>query len=230
MARLFQKGLVAEQEARALHNEEAQAAVVAASRRQVEAAQGSLTAAKAYLVNPAIRASQGAAVQGQILQARADIAAAEAEAERARAALEEARANRRDLQVIAPFAGTVATRTAEPGEVVTAGTPIVTLVNLARCTCGRSPEGQIGRASGPAGPRGLDSIRASPSTLGDTRRSAGLVHAGEHVLPRGPGEAGGGREAGLARRRRLREAGHAGRRRDSRRGRSVGHGAHGAGR
>lgn len=147
MARLFQKELVAEQDAlRTRHNEEAQAAVVAASRRQVEAARGSLTAAKANLMNPAIRASQGAAVQGQILQARADIAAAEADAERARAMLDEARANRQDLQVIAPFAGTVATRTAEPGEVVTAGTAIVTLVNLAEVYLRAFvPEGQIGR-------------------------------------------------------------------------------------
>jgi len=147
MARLFQKGLVAEQEAqRALHNEEAQAALVAASRRQVEAAQGSLVATKANLMNPAIRASQMAAVQGQILQAQADIAGAEADAERARAMLDEARANRQDLQVIAPFAGTVATRTAEPGEVVTAGTPIVTLVNLGEVYLrGFVPEGQIGR-------------------------------------------------------------------------------------
>ena len=147
MARLFQKGLVAEQEAqRALHNEEAQAALVAASRRQVEAAQGSLVAAKANLMNPAIRASQMAAVQGQILVAQADIAAAEADAERARALLDEARANRQDLQVIAPFAGTVANRTAEPGEVVTAGTPIVTVVNLAEVYLRAFvPEGQIGR-------------------------------------------------------------------------------------
>lgn len=147
MARLFQKEMIAEQEAqRAQHAEEAQAAVVAASRRQVEAARGSLTAAKASLVNPAIRASQGAAVQGQILQARADIAAAEADAERARAMLDEARANRQDLQVIAPFHGTVATRTAEPGEVVTAGTPIVTLVNLGEVYLRAFvPEGQIGR-------------------------------------------------------------------------------------
>jgi len=147
MARLFQKGLVAEQEAqRALHNEEAQAALVAASRRQVEAAQGSLVATKANLMNPAIRASQMAAAQGQILQAQADIAGAEADAERARAMLDEARANRQDLQVIAPFAGTVATRTAEPGEVVTAGTPIVTLVNLGEVYLrGFVPEGQIGR-------------------------------------------------------------------------------------
>ncbi|HUG35841.1 MAG TPA: HlyD family efflux transporter periplasmic adaptor subunit, partial [Candidatus Limnocylindrales bacterium] len=64
----------------------------------------------------------------------------------ARALLDEARANRQDLQVIAPFAGTVATRTAEPGEVVMAGTPIVTLVNLAEVYLRAFvPEGQIGR-------------------------------------------------------------------------------------
>jgi HlyD family secretion protein len=147
MANLYKRELVAEQEAqRAQNNEEAQAAVVSASRRQVEAARGTLIAAKANLVNPAIRSSQVAAVQSQILQAQADIAAAEAEAERARAQLDEASANRKDLSVIAPFTGTVATRTAEPGEVVMAGTPIVTLVNLGEVYLRAFvPEGQIGR-------------------------------------------------------------------------------------
>ena len=147
MARLFKRELVAEQDARrAESTEEAQAAVVAAANRQVEAARGSLTTAKAMLINPAIRSSQVAAVQGQILQAQADIAAAQAEAERARASLQEARANRQDLRVVAPFAGTVATRTAEPGEVITAGTPIVSLVNLGEVYLRAFvPEGQIGR-------------------------------------------------------------------------------------
>jgi len=165
MARLFDKQLVAEQEAqRARNNEEAQAAIVAAQRRQVEAARGALTAAKANLVNPAIRSSQVAAVRGQILQAQADIAAAQAEAERARAQLQEARANRNDLRVIAPFSGTVATRTAEPGEVVMAGTPIVTLVNLAEVYLRAFvPEGQIGRVSvGQPARVYLDSAPATP--------------------------------------------------------------------
>jgi HlyD family secretion protein len=145
--RLHQSGAVAQQEARrAQSNEEAQAAVVAAARRQVEAARGVLTAARANLANPAIRSAQVAAVQGQILQAQADIAASHADAERARAQLEEARANRKDLRVIAPFAGTVTTRTAEPGEVVMAGTPVITLVNLAEVYLRAFvPEGEIGR-------------------------------------------------------------------------------------
>src|SRR5262249_38437296 len=103
-------------------------------------------AARANLANPAIRTSQVAAVEAQILQQEAQIAAARADAGRARAQLEEARANRQDLQVIAPFAGTVATRTAEPGEVVAAGTPIVTLVDLGQVYLrGFVPEGEIGR-------------------------------------------------------------------------------------
>jgi HlyD family secretion protein len=48
--------------------------------------------------------------------------------------------------VVAPFAGTVATRSAEPGEVVTAGTAIVTLVNLGEVYLRAFvPEGKIGR-------------------------------------------------------------------------------------
>ena len=145
--KLLQTGAVSAQEAkRAQTNEESQRAIVNANRRQVEAARGVLTAAQASLQNPAIRTSQVAAVQAQILQQEAQISAARADAGRARASLDEARANRADLQVIAPFSGTVATRTAEPGEVVAAGTPIVTLVDLSQVYLrGFVPEGQIGR-------------------------------------------------------------------------------------
>jgi HlyD family secretion protein len=163
--RLFQRELIAEQEARrAKSNEEAQTAVVAAARRQVEAARGALTTARANLVNPDIRASQVAAVRGQILQAEADIAAARADAERARSQLDEARANRRDLQVIAPFKGTVATRTAEPGEVVMAGTPLITLIDLTRVYLRAFvPEGHIGRVRvGQPARVYLDSAPATP--------------------------------------------------------------------
>lgn len=108
-ATLFQRGLIAEQQARqAENNERTQAAMVVAAKRQVSAAQ--------------------------------------ADADRARAQLEEARANRQDLRVVAPFAGTVATRTAEPGEVVTAGTPVITLIDLGQVYLRAFvPEGQIGR-------------------------------------------------------------------------------------
>jgi HlyD family secretion protein len=164
-ARLFERGLIAEQQAKQAENSErSQAALVRAARRQVEAARGSLTAARANLANPAIRSSRAAAVQAQILQAQADMAAAQADAERARAQLDEARANRQDLRVVAPFAGTVATRTAEPGEVVMAGTPIVTLVNLSEVYLRAFvPEGVIGRVRvGQPARIYLDSAPATP--------------------------------------------------------------------
>jgi HlyD family secretion protein len=153
-ARLFERGLIAEQQAKQAENSErSQAALVRAARRQVEAARGSLTAARANLANPAIRSSRAAAVQAQILQAQADMAQ-----------LDEARANRQDLRVVAPFAGTVATRTAEPGEVVMAGTPIVTLVNLSEVYLRAFvPEGVIGRVRvGQPARIYLDSAPATP--------------------------------------------------------------------
>jgi HlyD family secretion protein len=85
-------------------------------------------------------------VQMQISQQQADIASALASLSQSQAQLLEAQANRKDLTVNAPFAGTVATRAAEPGEVVTAGTPIVTLIDLSKVYLrGFIPEGQIGK-------------------------------------------------------------------------------------
>jgi HlyD family secretion protein len=125
---------------------EAHKAVVQAARKQVEAARGAFLATKANLDNPAIRAAQAAAIEQQIRQAQADIQSAEAEAGRARAQLQEALANRNDLQIVAPFDGTVATRSAEPGEVVSPGTPIMTIVNLSHVYLRAFiPEGEIGR-------------------------------------------------------------------------------------
>lgn len=145
--RLARSGDVPERSAQQARSAaESQAAAVRAARGQVEATRGALVAVRSNLSNPAIRSSQSAAVELQIAQGQTDIEAAEAEAERARAQLEEARANRHDLQIVAPFNGTVATRTAEPGEVIAAGTPVITLVNLTEVYLrGFVPQGEIGR-------------------------------------------------------------------------------------
>jgi HlyD family secretion protein len=120
--------------------------VVAAAARQVDAARGALVAEQAALANPAMRATQVTAIEQQIRQAQSAILSAQAEADHARARLVEAQANRRDLEIVAPFAGTIATRAAEPGEVIAAGAPIVTLVNLNQVYLrGFIPEGEIGR-------------------------------------------------------------------------------------
>ncbi len=125
---------------------ETQQALVAAARRQVESAQAAVNVAKANLDNPQIRFAQQAQIRKQIAQQEAAIASSRADAVRARAQLEEARANIRDLTVLAPFDGTIATRTAEPGEVIQAGTAIVTLIDLTKVYLrGFIPEGEVGR-------------------------------------------------------------------------------------
>src|ERR1044072_9315970 len=125
---------------------EALGAAARASRKQVDVARAALTSARATLANPAIRSSEGVRVRQQIAQAQSDIAAAQAEMGRAQAQLSEAQANRQDLQILAPIDGTVATRSAEPGEVVSPGSPVVTLVNLSTVYLrGFVPEGEIGR-------------------------------------------------------------------------------------
>jgi HlyD family secretion protein len=144
--RLAQTGAVSERRGReAAATAAQQAAVVAAARRRAEAARGALAVAKANLQTPAIRTAETAAVQQQITQQRAQVGAASARAEQARAQLREAEANRQDLCVVAPFTGTVITRAAEPGEVVQAGTPIVTLLDMTTVYLrGYVPEGEIG--------------------------------------------------------------------------------------
>ena len=123
-----------------------QAAVVAASKRRVEASQGALTTAKASLSNPGIHESQVAVVRRQIAQQEAEVASAAAQTELARAELAEAEDNRKDLTIRAPFSGTVVTRAAEPGEVVVAGTAVITLLDLTKVYLrGFVPEGQIGK-------------------------------------------------------------------------------------
>ena len=123
-----------------------QAAEVAAAQRRVESSRGALTTAQANLDNPKIRVAQVSGTEAQIAQQQSTIAGAKAETAQAQASLAEAEADRADLTVLAPFSGTVLTRAAEPGEVVQAGTAIITLLDLSKVYLrGFIPEGQIGK-------------------------------------------------------------------------------------
>ena len=146
-AKLAKTGAVSEQQGlQYAATADQQAAAVTSAQRKVDAAQGSLTTAKANLENPSIHKSQVDLVGRQITQQSAEIANARATTDQARAELAEAEANRDDLIVKAPFDGTVATRAAEPGEVVIAGTALVTLIDLSKVYLrGFVPEGQIGK-------------------------------------------------------------------------------------
>jgi HlyD family secretion protein len=144
--RLAKSGAVSERQGlQASTTADQQSAAVAAAKRRVEAAQAELTTAQGMLSNPSIRESQVALVQRQIAEQQAEAASAQAQTQQATADLAEAQDNRNDLTIRAPFTGTVVTRAAEPGEVITSGTAIITLLDLTNVYLrGFVPEGQIG--------------------------------------------------------------------------------------
>lgn len=139
---LYKTGDVsAQQKDQAVSAQHQAAAVLGAAQQQAQSAQGALTAARAGLSNPSIRAQQTAAVQAQISQQQSAIAAALAQ-------LASAQANLADLTVRAPFTGTVMVRAAEPGEVVAPGTTLLTLLNLNKVYLrGFVPEDEIGKVA-----------------------------------------------------------------------------------
>jgi len=153
-----QQGLQAEVQA------DQQAAAVAAAQRRVESARGAVTTSQANLDNPKIHGAQVSSTQAQIAQQQSTIAATKAETAQAQAQLAQAEADRADLTVLAPFSGTVLTRAAEPGEVVQAGTAIVTLLDLSKVYLrGFIPEGEIGKVKiGQAAHVFLDSNSSQP--------------------------------------------------------------------
>jgi len=111
-------------------NLEATTATVRAAEEQIKAARGAYNAQLAALKTPAILTSQTLSIQEQINKAQSEIIGALADAEQFRAQLREVEANRADLQIVAPFDGTITVRSVEPGEVINPGTAIVTMVNL----------------------------------------------------------------------------------------------------
>jgi HlyD family secretion protein len=145
--RLAKTGAVSERQGlQASTTADQQAAAVAAAQRRVEAAQDVLTTAQGILSNPGIRESQVALVKRQIAEQQAEVASAAAQTQQAHAQLAEAEDNRNDLTIRAPFTGTVVTRAAEPGEVIPAGTAVITLLDLTKVYLrGFVPEGDIGK-------------------------------------------------------------------------------------
>ena len=211
--RLAATGAVAERKGvEAASTAEQQTAAVAAARRRVESARGALLVAKASLTNPGIRASQAGANRKQIAQQQKEVASANAKIEQARAQLSEAQANRQDLNITAPFSGTVTTRTAEPGEVVSAGNNhrhgCRFEQSLPARLCARRRDRQS--KTGPAGAR-LSRFESESTTrsLRFAHRSRSDFYSGEHVLSRRASKAGRRREAAIEVRHRVRQTRHA---------------------
>lgn len=130
---LFARDLIAAQQLDEARAADAVArARVAAAREQVAQAQAALELARASRIAVELRRSEGRTAAERVREASAAVATAEARIQSAAARVKLARANLDDTRVPAPCSGTVLTRMVEAGEVVAAGTPLVTLVDLSK--------------------------------------------------------------------------------------------------
>jgi membrane fusion protein (multidrug efflux system) len=114
------------------------------SRQQYDAAVAAASAAKATLdaAGAAVASAEGRAAQAkaqadaahtvpeQVRTMRAKAGAATAEVQRAQAALEQAQLNMQYTKIVAPVTGILSKRNVEPGQVVQAGQPLFSIVDL----------------------------------------------------------------------------------------------------
>jgi HlyD family secretion protein len=125
---------------------EASRASVEASRRQVGVAQASLERARAQMQNIPIKAADRLTLLRQVDELKEQIASAKADVVAGQAGLRKIEADIADLTIRAPIAGTILTRSAEPGRVIQPGQTIFTMVDLTKLYLrGFVPEGAIGK-------------------------------------------------------------------------------------
>jgi len=123
----------------------ARQSAVNAAQRQVNVARGTLRQAQTSTLNPKIFTERLQGLQQQLDQARSRLAATQANVANAEANLEGTQAQLDDLKITSPIAGVILDRIAEPGEVLSAGKIIVTVLDLDEVYLrGYVPEGQIG--------------------------------------------------------------------------------------
>jgi HlyD family secretion protein len=153
-AQLLQGGAIAQQQYDRVQTRvetlqaslQSQQAVIEAARRQVNAAQGQLAQAQTSRFNPDITQAQIDTLRKQQDQARAQLEATQSEINQAQAAQDAIAAQVDDLSILSPIQGTVLTRAVEPGEVIAAGQPLLTAIDLNNVYLrGYIPEGDIGK-------------------------------------------------------------------------------------
>ncbi|MBW4521413.1 MAG: HlyD family efflux transporter periplasmic adaptor subunit [Scytolyngbya sp. HA4215-MV1] len=121
-------------------------AAITAAKRQVNASQGALVQAQTTEFNPGIRSTQLSALRGQLNVARSQLMAAQAEVKNAQAARQQIESQLAYLNVVSPINGIVLTRSVEPGQVVTSGKTLLTVINPNEIYLrGFVPEGEIGK-------------------------------------------------------------------------------------
>jgi len=121
-------------------------ASVEANRKQVAAAEASLEQSRAQLENPRIKEADRRTLEREVDELKAQIASAQADVEAGLGELRRIEADLTDLKILAPIAGTILTRSAEPGRVVASGQTILTMVDLNKLYLrGFVPEGNVGK-------------------------------------------------------------------------------------
>lgn len=130
---LFGRELIAAQQLDQAKAAEAVArASVDAARQQVARAEEMRELARASRVGVELRQKEAQTAAERVQEARAALETARARIQTGEATRNLARANVADSRVVAPFAGTVLKKLVEAGEVIAAGTPLVTLVDLSK--------------------------------------------------------------------------------------------------
>jgi len=121
-------------------------ASVEANRKQVAAAEASLEQSRAQLENPRIKEADRRTLEREVDELKAQVASAQADVEAGLGELRRIEADLTDLKILAPIAGTILTRSAEPGRVVASGQTILTMVDLNKLYLrGFVPEGNVGK-------------------------------------------------------------------------------------
>jgi HlyD family secretion protein len=121
-------------------------ASVDAARKQVAAAEAALQRSRAQLQNIPIQEANRQTLLRQREAHQEQIASAQATVEADKAALRKIEADIADLTIHAPIAGTILTRSAEPGRVIQPGQTILTMVDLTKLYLrGFVPQGVIGK-------------------------------------------------------------------------------------
>jgi len=103
-----------------------------AARKHVSAAEAALLSAMSQLDNPRIKESDRMTLERQVDELKSQIASAQADVVVDQSELKQFEADLTDLKILAPIAGTILTRSAEPGRVVAAGQTMLTMVDLSK--------------------------------------------------------------------------------------------------
>lgn len=148
-----------------------------AGRKKVAAAEADLQRAQAQMTNIPIKAADRLTLMREVAELKAQIASAQADVTADKAGLRKIEADLADLTIRAPIAGTILTRSAEPGRVIQPGQTILTMVDLSKLYLrGFVPEGGIGKVkvgqraqvyldSNPKEPVPAEVIRVDPDVM-----------------------------------------------------------------